>query len=101
MGSTQSDALSQASYKMFNELLNKKLLTVWDLCHLNINFPHPDTQACPETVINSCDLTHPVITTKQPCVNQHGDDYCERYKTRCNQTIYQTFMRQYCFKTCS
>lgn len=100
-GSNTQEALGDATKKMFDELISRNLLSLNDLCHLHITFPHPNQETCPGVIINPCDLYHPVKTTPTPCHNQHGDAYCERYSYRCDQPQFHTFMRQYCLKTCS
>lgn len=101
MGDTVQGAIGDATKKLFDELLTKDLISLHDLCDLHITFPHPDQNTCPGFQINPCDLIHPVATTPVPCHNQHGDVYCERYKSRCDIPNYHSFMRQYCLKTCS
>lgn len=100
-GSNTQEAIGDASKKIFDELLSKNLLSLYDLCNLHITFPHPDQTTCPGFNINPCDLIHPVVTTPVPCHNQHGDVYCERYKSRCNEPVFHDFMRTHCLKTCS
>lgn len=86
---------------MFDELLHKGLLSLHDLCDLHITFPHPNQEQCPGQSINPCNLIHPVITTKTPCVNKLGDSYCNSNVKRCDDHLYQTFMHHNCLKACT
>lgn len=57
------EALGDVTKKMFDELISRNLLSLNDLCHLHIIFPHPNQAVCPGVQINPCDLIHPVKTT--------------------------------------
>lgn len=47
------------------------------------------------------DLIHPVITTPTPCVDKLIGSYCTTNMNRCGVALYQTFMLENCFKTCT
>jgi len=79
----------------------KGLLSLQNLCDLNIHFPHPDQSTCPGVQISPCDLIHPVVTTKAPCKNLLGDSYCDKNVGRCFDHLYEAFMHHNCLKTCS
>ncbi|CAF0831446.1 unnamed protein product [Brachionus calyciflorus] len=100
-GATLQEALGVATKNMFDELLIRNLLSLHDLCNLNIVFPHPNTLQCAGQVINPCDLLHPVLTTPTPCINKLGDIYCSSNAKRCGEHLYQSFMQMNCWKTCT
>ena len=60
-GDTVQHALGDAVGAMLTTLLEKRLLSMHDLCREHIHFPHPDKQNCPGVEINTCDLSKPVL----------------------------------------
>jgi len=99
-GDNMQHALGDAMQAMFNILLQRKLLSMHDLCREHIHFPHPDKENCPGVEINTCDLSKPIIA-KPPCMDQHGDKYCKQMQSHCIDSMYATFMMQNCYKTCT
>lgn len=64
-GDTVQHALGDAVGAMLTTLLEKRLLSMHDLCREHIHFPHPDTQNCPGVEINTCELSKPVIPERK------------------------------------
>ena len=53
-GSSSQEALGDATQQLFEELLEKGHLSLFDLCELHITFPHPNKDQCPGVEINPC-----------------------------------------------
>ena len=64
-GDTVQHALGDAVGAMLTTLLEKRLLSMHDLCREHIHFPHPDQQTCPGVEINTCDLSKPVLPQRK------------------------------------
>jgi hypothetical protein len=60
-GDTVQHALGDAVGAMLTTLLEKRLLSMHDLCREHIHFPHPDKENCLGVEINTCDLSKPVL----------------------------------------
>ncbi|CAF1067477.1 unnamed protein product [Adineta ricciae] len=99
-GDTVQHALGDAVGAMLTTLLEKRLLSMHDLCREHIHFPHPDTQNCPGVEINTCELSKPVVPAP-PCVDSHGAAYCKKMQSHCSESMYSTFMMHNCYKTCT
>lgn len=69
-GDTVQHALGDAVGAMLTTLLEKRLLSMHDLCREHIHFPHPDTYNCPGVEINTCDLSKPVLPERKNDLNQ-------------------------------
>ena len=118
-GDTVQHALGDAVGAMLTTLLEKRLLSMHDLCREHIHFPHPDQETCPGVEINTCDLSKPVLPQRErtrgvessvdlssrsslaACMDSHGDSYCKKMKSHCVESMFQTFMMANCYKTCT
>jgi len=99
-GDNMQHALGDAMQAMFNQLLQRKLLSFHDLCREHIHFPHPDQERCAGVEINTCELSKP--TLPQPaCMDSHGTAYCKKMQSHCADSLYATFMMSNCYKTCT
>jgi hypothetical protein len=99
-GDTVQHALGDATSAMLTILLEKKLLSMHDLCREHIHFPHPDKENCPGVEINTCELSKPILPTPG-CFDHFGDKYCKNMAAHCKDTMYATFMMSNCYKTCT
>jgi len=99
-GDSMQHAIGDAMQGMLAKLLERKQLSMHDLCREHIHFPHPDQEQCAGVEINTCELSKPVIA-KPPCRDLHGDKYCKKMESHCHDTLYSTFMLDNCYKTCT
>lgn len=69
-GDTIQHALGDAVGAMLTTLMEKRLLSLHDLCREHIHFPHPDTENCPGVEVNTCDLSKPVIPERKEKISE-------------------------------
>jgi len=99
-GDNVQHALGDAISEMLTKLLERNLLSMHDLCREHIHFPHPDQENCRGVEINTCELSKPVIPAPK-CMDSHGTPYCQKMKSHCQDSLFDTFMQHNCYKTCS
>ncbi|KAI3389723.1 hypothetical protein SNEBB_008135 [Seison nebaliae] len=96
---TVEGALSKASQAFMSKLVQNKILSIHDLCHVGHTFAHPDQELCPGVTLHACDLV--VGPTVDPeCVDSVGESYCKAHKDHCTHPLFKTMMIEHCFKTC-
>ncbi|CAF3785131.1 unnamed protein product [Rotaria magnacalcarata] len=99
-GGSMQEALGDASGAMLTSLLERRLLSMHDLCREHIHFPHPDKENCANVEINTCELSKPVVP-QRPCIDAHGAAYCSKMKIHCDDHLYGPHMMDACYKTCT